>query len=575
MAQKVAVRVNTTQFIQKLGNAFASHLSVVRELIQNARRAGSPVVRIFWDEAHATLTVEDDGKGISNFQDLLSVAESGWDGSLQEEEKPWGTGFMSALYAAKEISVESNGEKLHTRTADLLNFNTIETVPCAHYHGTRVTLVGISIEKFESKIREMVEGYPIPVFFNGTELPRPHAAGTQIDGARWVETSVGRVAMHGLDDPRKYDDNAIFYLQGFRVYSTRQRWYNTGNIVHLDSRRFTAVYPDRDRLRDQEEMAKQYHAMINAFFRLHVDHAKANMAPAAFVEKYWQLIRSLGYAEVINDLDVLPADVFNQVTSYPYDAGDTGEDFVSCVKETMSRQRLEETVVLSLPNFWVDQDDTKMIWMLAYRKNWLLVDSGKLHKDHWLFKMKNVHLFDDEDLEDLDLQIEVHVEKANGYVSGQWLYTDITLCESYTIKSTLGEFTFTDDAIGLESHGIVYPDGERSGMVARHLCNFHDDNYFMSDICDADEDAVSSLAQQLRITEPDGQLAAILNETKLRSFDSVHGKAFVVIPGKERHSVRFALELGELELPDSVFSSITDSVKHIIDQHRAGLVAAY
>ena len=59
-------------------------------MLQNSRRAGATAVNFTFQGTN--LTVEDDGRGIGDFQHLLSVAESGWDAETIEREHPFGIG---------------------------------------------------------------------------------------------------------------------------------------------------------------------------------------------------------------------------------------------------------------------------------------------------------------------------------------------------------------------------------------------------------------------------------------------------------------------------------------------------
>src|SRR5579872_1508238 len=68
------------------------------EVLQNARRAGATLIEVTIEDAEpgsnsCVLTVKDNGSGIENFQNLLTLGDSGWDSATQAVEDPAGMGF--------------------------------------------------------------------------------------------------------------------------------------------------------------------------------------------------------------------------------------------------------------------------------------------------------------------------------------------------------------------------------------------------------------------------------------------------------------------------------------------------
>ena len=117
--------VNSERLVANLRYAFTDHVVLIAELMQNARRAGASKVIIDFDSTLHTLTVTDNGCGISDFKSLFTVAESGWDDSIKESENPFGMGFFSALFAADEVAVFSFDKFVCFRTKDVLAFENI------------------------------------------------------------------------------------------------------------------------------------------------------------------------------------------------------------------------------------------------------------------------------------------------------------------------------------------------------------------------------------------------------------------------------------------------------------------
>ena len=102
---KMQVRVNERGAIRNGRFAFTNKLTLVSELLQNARRAGAKQVTIEHDAAGKRLTVIDDGCSIEDFQRLLTFNESGWDEDTIRTESAFGLGFSKCLYAASRVTV--------------------------------------------------------------------------------------------------------------------------------------------------------------------------------------------------------------------------------------------------------------------------------------------------------------------------------------------------------------------------------------------------------------------------------------------------------------------------------------
>lgn len=79
------------------------------ELLQNARRAGANQVTI--TVADGWVSVQDDGEGIADFRQLLSMGGSGWDEATQAGEHPAGVGLFSL--APRETIIASRGRMIH------------------------------------------------------------------------------------------------------------------------------------------------------------------------------------------------------------------------------------------------------------------------------------------------------------------------------------------------------------------------------------------------------------------------------------------------------------------------------
>ena len=97
---KVQVRVNERGAVRNGRFAFTNKLTLVSELLQNARRAGATHVTIEHDATAKRLTVVDDGCGIDDFQQLLTFNQSGWDDDTIRSEHAFGLGFSKCRFSS-------------------------------------------------------------------------------------------------------------------------------------------------------------------------------------------------------------------------------------------------------------------------------------------------------------------------------------------------------------------------------------------------------------------------------------------------------------------------------------------
>jgi len=282
----VTLRVNEQALVRHLKLGFTSQTTVLGELTQNARRAKASVVIFDYDEALGRLTVTDDGSGIDDLQVLLTVAESGWDAETVAQEHPFGLGFLSAVYAAERLTVESRGRRLCFATADLLAFRPLEVLAADTACGTRLVLEGLQIPFLEAALRHRARGFPIEVRFNGEPLPRPDA----LDGGRPFEpTAVGRIHLYGLHPDEDWramrGDELICYLQGLPVFQSGH-YGAQATVVHLDSARFCARLPDRDKLIEETEVLQAVRAEVQALAQGRLRELQAQLSPESFVQRY-------------------------------------------------------------------------------------------------------------------------------------------------------------------------------------------------------------------------------------------------------------------------------------------------
>jgi len=107
MSQTIFAKVSK-KLLSKACRLFTGSLDGrIIEILQNARRAGATEVRI--TNRDGFITVQDNGCGIDDFQQLLGLGDSGWDERLEAGEDPAGVGLFSL--APSEVQITSANKK--------------------------------------------------------------------------------------------------------------------------------------------------------------------------------------------------------------------------------------------------------------------------------------------------------------------------------------------------------------------------------------------------------------------------------------------------------------------------------
>ena len=184
----------------------ASTRQILRELLQNARRAGATLVEI--EDDQRTITITDNGTGIADPQTLLSFGASSWSEETKASEDPAGMGFFSL--AKRNASIESrpkNGAPPDGRRisrswrVDLTTDNFIGTQPAVvreghnapRPHGTKVRFnaSGRNERSEQFLVQDASEYYPVPVRLNGKTLPRTDFLKTAVHTETWKGLRLG------------------------------------------------------------------------------------------------------------------------------------------------------------------------------------------------------------------------------------------------------------------------------------------------------------------------------------------------------------------------------------------------
>ena len=172
--------------IQRVSAFFnATTAEVLNELLQNARRSGATEVSITTNESAQTMTVQDDGEGISDPDALLAFGMSRWDQRTARSEHPAGMGLYS-LARRERTEVRSKHSNQPAWVVELTPANFTGEIPAKVWEipgsedeptGTSVTFsykpgpvsYGGNYHDIRA-IENAARFYPLPVSLNGKPL---------------------------------------------------------------------------------------------------------------------------------------------------------------------------------------------------------------------------------------------------------------------------------------------------------------------------------------------------------------------------------------------------------------------
>lgn len=513
---QIQVRINEEGTLRNQRYAFTDRFTLISELLQNARRSGATKIEIRYDATSKVLHVTDDGCGIDDFQKLLSFNESGWDTSTCAEERPFGVGFSKCLYAASRCVVASGSQSVDFDTSAALAKAPIDVMQIAEADaitGTWVELHGVDLPDLAARIETLCLGFPVPVLFNGKALERRFAEAHLAT----TPNPMGTVHLAGTRDG-KHSHHTMVFLQGFCVLNTGGHVFGDVNVVHLDSRQFVARLPDRDKLIDEDVHYRRIEAELKDGWRRILEVAKTQLAPDRFVEIYYTAMRSWGHIDLLNDLDVLPCELFDAIVGYPIQDHASHRDYVQSVTIAPTREAIESGAVTLVDLDWLG-DDNAGRWMLARAKDYLVFGWNGLHADHWA--QRHVRY-----LEDGPVEVEALSEQHRTVLEGRWVWSTVILCETVRIK--VGEDTVEIADAGVYHGDTLYiPAGEISGEPVRQASSFTGENdQFLESDLDADRGALADLICRLRSVDPVQTLDSLMQTLKLGKYPLLHGKTF-------------------------------------------------
>jgi hypothetical protein len=322
--RSIKIDVNLNAMMKNFGEVFSGDRIWIRELLQNARRAGATRINIHTDRSDPNyFRIDDNGSGIADFQSLLTLGGSGWEPEVIDRENPFGLGFYAALYAAVTVEIRSRGRRSVLHSGRILSGEPVALQTFDIQSGTSIVLhlkksiVDAGKENRIGKLKEelgaIVRGFPVPVYLNAKSLKRPYALDVW-KGLRF-DLQDG-VALLELSPEFDSTTKGVTFLQGLIISSAEdglRTWPNFSRngmrvYMHLQGDRWRVRVPDRDRLYQSNDTSERIRALQEKVVKAAADHIKTS----GEAQKYFECLLEWGCYEVIRDLPI-PASRWGQL----------------------------------------------------------------------------------------------------------------------------------------------------------------------------------------------------------------------------------------------------------------------
>jgi len=441
MSSSIVLKTDEEKLVKNLKFSFSNSTTFIAELMQNSRRAQASSVNFDFDDKTKNLIISDDGIGISDFSNLLTIAKSGWSEDIVKQENPYGLGFLSALYACQKISVTSGLITFTELTSNILSLKPILLSDSLDDSKNSMIIKMIDVDcfidydqnKFVSLIKKYAIGFNLPIFVNGVEVERFNAID---NGNNFLDLPIGQCYLPGYQDDKEPSDLLDIYIQGFLVYSDRTVFSNNRNIIHLDSKKFFARLPDRDTLIDEGKSLDIIRKVVSEFWVSEITKQSLLMDSHLFLDKYYSSLKKFHCMSVMDKINLIHMDSCFEFSDEP-SAFECCENAISLSSHVSKESVLSKEISLCLTDGF-GSFETFPAEILAHKMGFISVDKANIEDTHWAYDF--IH----------NLTTVPTVESNSGvdhFYSGVSLYFNVVLCDSYSIS--IGDINFVVDDIPL------------------------------------------------------------------------------------------------------------------------------
>jgi hypothetical protein len=401
--------VNAQATIRNFNSVMSDKTKVISEVIQNARRSGADLISVTVKPTSNTdecdFTINDNGHGISDFEKLFIMSESGWSNTTTEDENAFGLGFFSTLFACSHIHIESNGKvmtvdcEMAKQMFDFGEPSESESVT----PGTSITLhnMKMSVNSAIAVVEKLSSLSRIPVKLNGTVLKRLGSLEQMSKGALDVmKTPYGTLVLkkvHSVNIQIVVQDLFVTdtenpYKGLFATNSSSKHFSSTENTLYSDS--LKCRMPDRDELINSDEIKQEITTWFLNNRKENLLAKLANSNEVDFLDEHYDEVLKF-HPELLNQLDYLPAQAFEEA-SYPEMSPDMCE--YQTARKGVHKSSDDVLIVYGL----VDIEESPVFANFLHFANAIVI-ADKLPKGHWAY---------DKAVDYKDVEFEVHCEEG-------------------------------------------------------------------------------------------------------------------------------------------------------------------
>lgn len=496
------LEISEQNLVKNMVYSFSERTTVLKELLQNGRRAGATRIDLNIDLDTKIISVRDNGSGIKDMQDLLKIANSGWDQKIKNEESAFGMGWISCLFSCDEVYVASNDTFMEFKTKDVLDFKGVSegvllesmTGTFVELRGCENTLKGKNKYQVDRIVSDICEGFPVDVYFNGVLQESKYSIKNDLN---FKSTDIGSIGIYGdiseINDFRGHGFNYEAYLQGFSI----ARSVTQGSdflVIHLDQNKFKGTMPDRNTLHNATESAKVIQDAINSFFKEQIVLEKEKMSEGSWLTKYWELFEQVGLVHLRNESDLVPVAEFKKWV------GDSNDHIIAdanidalledCMPSDFPEGMVKDGCVskseiikhkikfIEKPSF-SQYSNFGLCELICNKLNLKLINTCVLG-GHWLIDNFVIDL--DVIVNEDNIEVESINEKTNGNYGGTHLNTtcEVKLAEGFKITllpGSVNEIEF----ISLESFCIVDENGDWAQLFVNPNASY---SFLMHQVCE-------------------------------------------------------------------------------------------
>ncbi|AOH85563.1 hypothetical protein AWL63_18115 [Sphingomonas panacis] len=253
--------------ITKVSRLFNGTITdVLSEMLQNSRRAGATDVEIDlaqFDEK-PTLIISDNGWGIDDPANIVTLGQSGWNDDLARREDPAGMGIFSL--AGRRVRIRSfsrdagRGWQVEIPADAWHGTAHLAVQPCDVLQGTSflIEMPDIWMQQVEGAIKDVALYYPLAVRFQGKLLQREDFLAKAHRVEEWNGCRIGVFRNHDHEPPHPPRINfhgvkVPCHLPTVSEIDAPHRWIAKVDIV--DAPALQLVLPARKEMAESDALA--------------------------------------------------------------------------------------------------------------------------------------------------------------------------------------------------------------------------------------------------------------------------------------------------------------------------------